>query len=220
MKQVEENLKQLHRDKIDILFIHDPDRYGDPVNPGGYYPVFGKGMALETLKKLKKEGVIGAIGLASLWLDYQAYCVDRGGFDVILTFNRYGLLWRDAQFQIFPFCRKHQVGIIQGTPFHHGILSGPHREWVENPPEWMNHLEHERYSKLLEIHEQSGLSFAELALRFILENDDIGTVIQGAATVEELEANVACSDLGPLPQDISTKIVSLGIFHEDPRRMI
>ncbi len=219
MKQIDHNLKQLRRDKIDIVFIHDPDRYGDPINPGNYHPVFGRGMALESLHKLKEEKIINAVGIASLWLDYQAYCVERGVLDVILTFNRYGLIWRDAQFQLFPFCRKHEVGIVQGTPFHQGIFTCPHHEWKDDPPEWMNHVEHDRYQKLLLIQENSGICFPELALRFLLTKIEIGSIIQGATSVKELEENVACSDLGPLPPDISEEIESIGIMHEDPRRL-
>jgi D-threo-aldose 1-dehydrogenase len=177
-------------------------------------------MALETLQGLKSQGVIGAIGLASLWLDYQAYCIDKGLFDVIVTFNRYGLIWRDAQFQTFPFCRRRDVGIIQGTPFHQGILAVPRKEWVEDPPEWMNPLEHDRYIRLLGIQQKSGFPLPELALRFLLGNPHIGVVIQGAANVEQLEQNVASAQKGALPDEIYQDIESLGILHEDPRRYI
>ena len=220
MKQLEHYLKQLRRSYIDILHIHDPDRYADRWNPGNYHAVFGKGMGLETLLKLKEQRVIGFIGLGSLWLDYQAYCINTGQLDVVLTFNRYGLVWRDAQFQTFPFCRRHNVGIIQGTPFHQGVFSAPRPEWIENPPEWMTVEEHDRYRRLLDIQRRSGLSLPELALRFILKNPQIGTVLAGAANLVQLEANLACSDKGPLPDEIHAEIEALGILHYDPRRYI
>lgn len=218
MRQFENNLKSLRRDYIDILHIHDPDRYGDSGNPGNYHAVFGKGMALQSLQKLKEQKLIGAIGLASLWTDYQAHCVCSDCFDVVLTFNRYGLIWRDAQFQTFPFCRRHNVGVMQGTPFHQGVLTWPQPAWIENPPDWMTSLEHNRYAKLLKIHEDSGLSLPELALRFILSNDTVDTMIPGAANVAQLESNVAAVEKGPLPEDIHAEIESLGILHDDPRR--
>lgn len=218
LKQVEYNLKMLKRDKIDILHIHDPDRYGDRNNPGNYHAVFGKGMALETLKELKSQGVIKAIGLGSLWLDYQAYCIDSGEFDVILTFNRYGLIWRDALFQTFPFCKRHNVGILQGTPLHQGILASPHPEWITNPPDWMTALEHDRYRRLLEIQKKCGIPLAEMAIRFILQNSLISATIPGAGNTKELEANVQCSEKGQLPDDVAAAVEALGIMHEDPRR--
>jgi aryl-alcohol dehydrogenase-like predicted oxidoreductase len=207
LRQVEHNLKQLRRSHIDVLHMHDPDRCGDRGNPGNYHAVFGKGMALETLQQLKAEGVIGAIGLGSLWTDYQAHCIDSGEVDVILTFNRYGLIWRDAQFQTFGFCKRHQ-----------GVLVTPHLEWVLDPPEWMNAEEHDRYRRLLEIQRAAGLSLPELALRFILQNPLISTIIPGAANLEQLEANVACSEKGRLPEELYVKIEALGIMHQDPRR--
>ena len=44
--------------------------------------------------------------------------------------------------------------------------------------------------------------------------------IPGAANLQQLEANIACSAKGPLPEDIQAEIESLGILHEDPRRYI
>jgi aryl-alcohol dehydrogenase-like predicted oxidoreductase len=220
MQQVEFNLKELRRGTIDILHIHDPDRYGDRNNPGNYHAVFGKGMALETLQKLREQQVIRFIGLGSLWMDYQAHCIDTGAFDVVLTFNRYGLIWRDAQFQTFPFCKRHQVGVMQGTPMHQGVLAVPRPEWVQDPPEWMTATEHDRYRRLLAIQARSGLPLPELALRFILQHPTISAVIPGAANVAQLEANVAAVAAGPLPDDLTADIEALGILHDDPRRYI
>lgn len=220
MKQLEYNLKSLRRSHIDILHIHDPDRLGDANNPGNYHAVFGKGMALATLKKLKDQKVIGAIGLANLWTDYQAYGVNTGEFDVVLTFNRYGLIWRDAQFQVFPFCKRHNVGILQGTPLHQGILAAPHPEWIQDPPAWMTVQEHDRYRRLLAISDKTGLGLPELALRFILAHPLISATIPGAASLEQLAANVACSEKERMPEEIQCDIESLGILHDDPRRYI
>lgn len=214
MRCFEGSLKRLQRDRVDVLLIHDPDRDGG----GSYHPVFGKGMALEACRKLKEQGLVTAIGMGSLWLDYQAHCIDSGALDVVLTFNRYGLLWRDAQFQTFPFCRRHDVGVIQGTPMHQGVLAFRHEEWIENPPAWMTVTEHAALRKLYAIQERTGLSLPELALRFLLSNPQISTMIPGAANVEQLEANVAAVKRGPLPEEIHTEIEALGILHADPRR--
>lgn len=220
LRQFDYDLEHLRRDTIDILHIHDPDRYGDRANPGNYHAVFGKGMALDALKTLKAQGAIKAIALGNLWLDYQAHCINTGEFDVVLTFNRYGLLWRDAQFQTFPFCQRHGVGILQGTPLHQGVLAAPRPEWVTQPPEWMTAEEHDRYRRLLDIQKRSGLPLPELAIRFILGNPLISATIPGAANVEQLEANVACSDKGPLPPDLQAEVESLGLLHADPRRYV
>jgi aryl-alcohol dehydrogenase-like predicted oxidoreductase len=216
MRCFEDSLKRLRRDHVDVLLIHDPDRNGD----GSFRTVFGKGMALDACRTLKEQGLVKAIGIGSLWLDYQAYCIDSGDFDVILTFNRYGLIWRDAQFQTFPFCKRHDVGIVQGTPLHQGVLAVRRDEWITDPPPWMTVGEHAALRKLYEIQAQSGLSLPELALRFILANPQISTTIPGAATIEQLEANVAAVAKGPLPEEIQTPIEALGLLHADPRRYI
>jgi aryl-alcohol dehydrogenase-like predicted oxidoreductase len=216
MRCFEGSLKRLRRDSVDVLFIHDPDRMGG----GSYHPMFGKGMALEACQKLKAQGLIKAIGLGSLWLDYQAYCIDSGEIDVILTFNRFGLIWRDAQFQTFPFCRRENTGIVQGTPFHQGVLAERHDEWITNPPDWMTVQEHDAFRKLYAIQDKYQLSLPEMALRFILGNPLISITIPGAANIPQLLANLAYVEKGPLPEDIQTEIDAIGIFHHDPRRYI
>ena len=221
MQQFEFNLKALRRDRIDVLQMHDIDRFGSPrTEPGSYSAIFGKGMALEALQKLKEQGLIRAIGLATLWTDFQAYVINSGEIDAFLTFNRFGLIWRDAQFQTFPFARFKNVGVIQGTPLHQGVLSVPKPEWIEEPPEWMSPVEHDRYRRLLSIQKECGIPLAELALRFILSNRDVSVTIPGAANIEQLEANVACSTKGSLPVDLQAEIEALGILHEDPRRYV
>ena len=216
MRSFEGSLKRLRRDAVDVLLIHDPDRDGG----GSYRSVFGKGMALEACQKLKEQGVVKAIGIGSLWLDYQAYCIDSGAIDVVLTFNRYGLIWRDAQFQTFPFCRRHDVGVIQGTPLHQGVLAMRHDEWITDPPAWMTVAEHAALRRLYAIQARSDLSLPELALRFILANDTVTTIIAGAATLAQLEANVAAVERGSLPDAVQAEIEALGLLHEDPRRYI
>ena len=93
-------------------------------------------------------------------------------------------------------------------------------EWIEEPPEWMSPVEHDRYCRLLSIQKECGIPLAELALRFILGNRDVSVTIPGAANIEQLEANVACSTKGPLPVDLQAEIEALGILHEDPRRYV
>jgi aryl-alcohol dehydrogenase-like predicted oxidoreductase len=216
MRCFEGSLKRLRKDKVDVLFIHDPDRQGG----GSYQPMFGKGMALEACKKLKEQGLIMAIGIGSLWLDYQAYCIDSGEMDVILTFNRYGLIWRDAQFQTFPFCRRHNTGIVQGTPLHQGVLSERHNEWITNPPDWMTVSEHEAFRKLYAILDKYKIPLPELALRYIVGNPQVSVTIPGAANLNQLEANIAAVEKGPLPESILAEVEALGILHFDPRRYI
>src|SRR5690348_7978552 len=106
----------------------------------------------------------------------------------------------------------------QGTPLHQGVLAMRRDEWITNPPAWMTSAEHAAFRKLYQIQEQSGLPLSELALRYILMNPQISVTIPGAANIEQLEANVAAVAKGPLPEDLTAQIDSLGLLHYDPRR--
>ena len=56
--------------------------------------------------------------------------------------------------------------------------------------------------------DETGLSLAELGLRFLLAYPDLATVIPGAATVEQLEENVRCSAVGPLPSELHARLAA------------
>ena len=74
--------------------------------------------------------------------------------------------------------------------------------------------------KLYAIRKDSGLSLPDLALRFILANEQISTTIPGAANIEQLEANVASAEKWRLTEETQVRIEALGLLHEDPRRYI
>ena len=95
MKSVEESLRLLKRDHIDILMIHEPDRPGqynwwsDPANFDG--PV------MDVLADLKRQGIISFIGLGGTTAYELPHIINTGRFDVVLTAFNYSLLWREAE---------------------------------------------------------------------------------------------------------------------------
>ena len=77
---VENTLKLLKTDRLDLLLVHDPETMEPVLAPGG---------ALETLEDLRRQGVISYIGLGQRRHDFHRQAIDTGRFDVILTYNDY-----------------------------------------------------------------------------------------------------------------------------------
>ena len=204
MKSMENSLRLLKRDAVDILFIHEPERpqmydwWADIENVEG--PV------LELLDDLKRQGLIRFTGLGGTAAYELARLVQTGKFDVVLTAFNYSLLWREAELSVFPAAREQNVGIVIGSPLQQGTLARKYEEELAKGPHWLNPL---RRAQLLELYaflDEIGMSLPELALRFVISNPDISCALMGARSVEEVEKNVAAVEAGALPEDIMKRL--------------
>jgi len=94
MRSVEESLRLLKRDRIDILMIHEPDR------PGQYDWWSDKerfdGPVMNLLQDLKRQGIVRFIGLGGTTAYLLPHIIRTGRFDVVLTAFNYSLLWSEA----------------------------------------------------------------------------------------------------------------------------
>jgi aryl-alcohol dehydrogenase-like predicted oxidoreductase len=121
----------------------------------------------------------------------------------------YNVFDQAPQDELFPACRELGVGVIARVPFDEGSLTGtltPDCRWPDG--DWRNGYfspanlaatlpRVEALRALLE----PGEALADLALRFVVSNPDMATVIAGMRSVEHLAANAAAVEAGPLPAD-------------------
>ena len=202
-RSVENSLRLLKRDTIDILMIHEPDR------PGQYdwwdsYDTY-HGPVSEVLAELKSEGIIRFTGLGGTTA-YQLHpIIDTGHYDVVLTAFNYSLLWREAELEILPTARHHNVGVVIGSPLQQGALAQRYAE-VETGARWLSSPRQRQFQALYDFLDEIELSLPELALRWVISNPDITTTLMGARSVEEVEKNVAAVNAGPLPTEILTRL--------------
>ena len=199
MRSVEESLRFLKRDAIDILMIHEPDRPGQYdwwADPEAYY-----GPVMDVLEELKARGVIRFTGLGGTTAYQLPYIIRTGRFDVVLTAFNYSLLWREAVHEVLPAAKEQGMGIIIGSPLQQGALARQYDE-VREGARWLSSPRREQYLTLYDFVDELGMTLPELALRFVISNPDISTTLTGARSVQEVEQNVASAEKGPLSQDI------------------
>ena len=201
---VEESLRLLKRDVIDILMIHEPDR------PGQYdwYTDHASftGPVVEFLAELKREGLIRFCGLGGTTAYELPRVIAAGGYDVVLTAFNYSLLWQEALLEVIPAARQQGMGIVIGSPLQQGALARRYDDEVNHGAAWLSSPRRNQYKQLYALLDECGLSIAELGLRFVISNPDISTVLMGARSVAEVEANVAAVNAGPLPADLLARI--------------
>jgi aryl-alcohol dehydrogenase-like predicted oxidoreductase len=194
---METNLKRLDTDYIDVLQSHI--NFQDPT-----MEIF-----LEGFHRLKEQGKIRAYGVSTSDFEYlKAFNQDD---DCATLQIDYSMLNRTAELEIFPYCKKHNTGIIVRGALAMGILTGKfsadssfpqgdfRKHWQDNPEEkeiFLNDLE--KVEKLKEL--TNGRTLAQLALQFVLANPDISVVIPGAKSAVQLRENIKAATLAPLTQ--------------------
>lgn len=204
---VETSLRLLKRDQIDVLMIHEPDR------PGQYdwYPDWERfhGPACELLDELKGEGIIRFTGLGGTTAYTLPHIIATGAYDVVLTAFNYSLLWQEATIAVLPEAVRQGMGIIIGSPLQQGALARPYTEEVEGGARWLSSPRRTQFLRLYALVCDLDMPLPELALRFVISNPDISTVLMGARSVEEVEQNVRSVGKGPLPDDVLGEIAAI-----------
>lgn len=204
MQSFEESLKLLGRDHIDMLLIHEPDRPGqndwwDDVDNA-------IGPVMEVLEQLKKDGAISYIGLGGTTAYEMTRCINTGKFDVVLTAFNYSLLWREAEIEVLPAAKKHNMGIIIGSPLQQGALARRYDDEVNNGAPWLSSPRRKQYQALYALLDEIDMPLTEVALRFVISNPDISCTLMGARNPQEVEQNAASIEKGPLPAELITKL--------------
>ena len=204
-RSVEESLTNLGRSTIDILFIHEPDRPGQydwwAGKPHKEAPVFA------LIEELKREGIIRFAGLGGTTAYEMARLIETDLFDVVLTAANYSLLWREAEIELLPAARKHNVGVVAGTPLQQGGLAARYdKELVDGASPWLSKPRREQYRAFYKLLDTTDIPLTELAHRFIVSHPDIDCVLSGARSNTEIEQNARAVERGPLPADIVAKI--------------
>ena len=202
-RSVEESLRLLKRDTIDVLMVHEPDRPGQYdwwTDDDNFH-----GPVCELLEELKTEGIIKFTGLGGTTAYQLPRIMATGNYDVVLTAFNYSLLWREATIAVLPEAKRQNMGVIIGSPLQQGALARRYDE-VETGAWWLSPPRQAQFKALYAFLDEIELSLPEAALRMVVSNPDISTVLTGARSVEEVEQNVRAIEAGPLPQDVLNRL--------------
>ncbi len=218
LESFETSCRLLGRDQIDILMIHEPDRprqfdWWEAMDEA-------RGPVMEVIDRLKGEGRIRFAGLGGTTAYDMARLIRTGRFDVVLTAFNTSLLWREAWHEVIPAAADHGVGVVAGSPLQQGALARTWRAEVETAP-WLSRPRREQFRKLYALVDEVGIGVAELSLRFLLAEPRIATILMGARSVEEVDANVDAIARGPLPADLMARLDEIAAMvpfrpHDEP----
>ena len=201
-RSVDNSLRLLKRDWVDILMIHEPDRRAPQFFDWWTDYDNYRGPVLDLLLELKEEGIAKHIGLGGTTPYAMPPIIRTGHYDVLLTAFQYSLLWREAEWEVLPAAIEQGLGIIIGSPLQQGWLEDRFDDQFATLRPSAVPLPRQRqlqalYSYLDEIN----LPITEVALRFVISNPNISTTLMGARSPQQVEQNAASIEKGPLPPE-------------------
>jgi len=200
---VESSLKNLGLDRMDLIQFHTwDDSWAEDER------------WQRVLDDLKQEGLIVASGISiDRWEPANAIQALRtGAIDAVQVI--YNIFDQNPEDELFPVCRELDIGVIARVPFDEGTLTGtltlestwPKGDWRNGyfvPENLKASVEH---AEALHPVIPTGMTMPEMALRFILANPDVNTIIPGMRKTKNAEMNIATSDVGALAPELVQKL--------------
>ena len=200
---VENSLKNLGLDRMDLIQFHTwDDSWAEDER------------WQRALYDLKRECLIEAAGVSvNRWEPANAIRALRtGAVDAVQVI--YNIFDQNPEDELFPVCRELNIAVIARVPFDEGTLTGTltlDSKWPKG--DWRNgYFVPENLKSSVERAEAlrplipPGMTMADMALRFILANPDVSTIIPGMRKPKNTEMNIAASDAGALEPDLIQKL--------------
>ncbi|HEX2910499.1 MAG TPA: aldo/keto reductase [Chloroflexia bacterium] len=167
-----------------------------------------------TMQDLKREGLVKAVGISiNRWEPWNGLRTIRTGqIDAVQVI--YNIFDQAPEDELFPLCRELNIGVIARVPFDEGTLTGtltreshwPEGDWRNTYFVPENLIPSVERAEALKPLVPAGMTLPDMALRFILSNPDVDTIIPGMRSSKHVRTNFATSDAGPLPEDLLNQL--------------
>jgi D-threo-aldose 1-dehydrogenase len=201
-RSLDESLRRLGLDRVDIVYLHDPDDHAEQALTEAY----------PALEKLRAEGVVGAIGVGMNHSALPARFVRETDIDVVLLAGRYTLLDQTGLDELLPSAAERGVSVVLGGVLNSGILADPHAaatfDYGAVPDGILS-----RAQRMQLICQEHGVHLRAAALQFPIGHPAVVSVLLGARSPEE--ARVAVADAAtPLPAELWRDLKAAGLLPE------
>ncbi|MFE0444543.1 aldo/keto reductase [Streptomyces sp. PDY-4] len=199
-RSIEESLGRLGLDRIDIVYLHDPDDHMEQALEQAY----------PELERLRAEGAVGAIGAGMNHAGPLARFVRETDIDAVLLAGRYTLLDQSGFAGLLPLAAERGVGVVVGGVLNSGVLADPRPgatfDYVPARPDLLA-----RALDIRAVCERHGVPLRAAALHFPLGAPAVTSVLTGARSAAEVRDAAAL--LGrPVPDALWAELRERGLL--------
>ena len=228
MESCHASLKRLNVDHIDLYQMHRFD-FETPLEE-----------SLQAFEDLVRQGKVNYIGFSE-WTAAQISAAlkiqDARGYSRFVSSQpQYSALWRVIEAEVVPLSRKEGIGQIVWSPIAQGVLTGKYKPGAKPPAgsratdkksgagmisRWMRDEVLEAVQKLQPVADSVGLTMSQLAIAWVLQNDNVSSAIMGATKPSQVKENVKASGVKLDASVMSAIDSALGTLPErDPKQNI
>jgi len=210
LRSLEDSLQRLGLSRVDVVYIHDIDRYTQGEGQAQRFREAMEG-AYRALERLRAAGTVKAIGLGVNNWEVCRDALRHGDFDGFLLAGRYTLLDQSALAELLPLCAERGAGIVIGGPYNSGILAsgavpGAHYNYAPASEEILA-----KVARIEAVCRRFHVPLRAAALQFPLGHEAVLSVIPGARTPEEVKENAALMQ-APIPPEFWASLKSEGLL--------
>jgi D-threo-aldose 1-dehydrogenase len=201
-RSVAESLDRLGLDRVDVLYLHDPERHSLRE---------GLDSAIPALAALRDEGVVTAVGVGAMTTEALTASAETGAIDLLMVAGRFTLAEQPAASDVFPACERNGVGVVAASVFNSGVLAqeNPTRdaryEYGSVPSDVFD-----RVTAIAARCAEFGVSLPQVALHFVHRHPLVRTVVVGASRPEQIRQN-AERMLAPVPDGLWSRLEEDGL---------
>ena len=199
-RSAEESLERLGLDRFPLLHLHDPEHisFAEAMAPGG--PV-------ETLLRLRDEGIAEHVGLAGGPVELMAKFLREVPFEVLVTHNRWSLLDRSAE-DLIDEAVERGVAVLNGAVFGGGLLARPPGESTRYAYREAGEEILERARRMRAACERHGVPLPAAALQFSVRDRRIASTIVGTSRPERVAETLRLAE-HPVPEELWAELLDL-----------
>jgi D-threo-aldose 1-dehydrogenase len=203
VRSLEESLRRLGLDRVDVVLVHDPDRHEREAAE----------QAFPALAELRDQGVVRAIGAGMNQAEMLTRFVRDLDLDVVLVAGRYTLLDQRALAELLPACALRGVAVVVGGAFNSGLLADPRPgaryDYAPAPAALVA-----RAARIGEVCARHGVPLRAAALAFPFGHPAVTSVLVGVRSAAEVEDDVAMHATA-VPDELWRELASSGLLPGD-----
>src|SRR3954447_6094319 len=197
-KQLDASLERLQTDYVDLYQCHRPD----PETPIEE--------TMEALTEVVEAGKVREIGFSEWTIEQIQAALDvPGAKKWVSSQPQYNMIWRAPEADLIPLCAEHGISQIVWSPLAQGVLTGKYQPGAQPPSDsraasdamgwamdrYMSDEVLEAVQRLVPIADQAGLTMVQMALAWVLREENVASAIIGASRAEQVHSNAEASGI-------------------------
>jgi D-threo-aldose 1-dehydrogenase len=197
---LEDSLRRLGTDRVDIVLIHDPDEHAEEALDGAY----------AALDQLRAEGVIRAVGVGMNQAPLLQWFTERADLDCVLAAGQYSLLATSAATDLFAACQRRGVAVLAAGILNTGILADPRPgATYDYAPAAADVVA--RAQAIRAVCAQHGVAIGAAATHFVLRHPAVTAVVVGVRSPAEVTEDAGWL-AAPVPEALFDELAAKGLI--------